>query len=149
MSEFWHFSEVPPRLAHVGYRGQSGRHVLGVSFSQFDPLQKSRHLAPSRFWQCKADIVLNGSDLLAFLVPVIFGYTVGDGVKPAARDKKQAVADMRTSSAANAGEGKDSEPRQRAAIEAYAKRAGLMVVDWFYDAAVTGASGRRACRCAR
>ena len=33
----WHFSEVPPRLAHVGYRGQSGRHVLGVSFSQFDP----------------------------------------------------------------------------------------------------------------
>jgi len=29
--------------------------------------------------------------------------------------------------------------RQRAAIEAYAKRAGLLVTDWFYDPAVSGA----------
>jgi DNA invertase Pin-like site-specific DNA recombinase len=37
------------------------------------------------------------------------------------------------------GADKDSEKRQRAAIEAYAKRAGMTVVDWFYDPAVSGA----------
>jgi DNA invertase Pin-like site-specific DNA recombinase len=46
---------------------------------------------------------------------------------------------MRTSSITNVGEAKDSEQRQRAAIEAYAKRAGMTVVDWFYDPAVSGA----------
>ena len=46
---------------------------------------------------------------------------------------------MRTSSAANVGEGKDSEGRQRKAIESYAKAAGMVIVDWFYDAAVSGA----------
>jgi DNA invertase Pin-like site-specific DNA recombinase len=46
---------------------------------------------------------------------------------------------MRTSSATNVGEGKDSERRQRAAIERYAKGAGFMIVDWFFDAAVKGA----------
>jgi DNA invertase Pin-like site-specific DNA recombinase len=46
---------------------------------------------------------------------------------------------MRTSSATNVGEGKDSEARQRKAIEAYAKSAGIVIVDWFYDAAVSGA----------
>lgn len=46
---------------------------------------------------------------------------------------------MRTSSAANVGEGKDSEARQRKAIEAYAKRGGMVIVDWFCDAAVSGA----------
>lgn len=46
---------------------------------------------------------------------------------------------MRTSSAANVGDGKDSEARQRKAIEAYAKTAGMVIVDWFYDAAVSGA----------
>ena len=51
----------------------------------------------------------------------------------------QAVAYMRTSSATNVGADKDSEKRQRAAIEHYAKRAGLSVVDWFYDPAVSGA----------
>jgi DNA invertase Pin-like site-specific DNA recombinase len=50
-----------------------------------------------------------------------------------------AVAYMRTSSAANVGPEKDSERRQRAAIEAYAKSAGITVVDWFYDPAVSGA----------
>jgi len=53
----------------------------------------------------------------------------------------EAVAYMRTSSATNIGEGKDSDKRQRAAIEAYAKAAGYTVAagDWFYDAAVKGA----------
>lgn len=53
----------------------------------------------------------------------------------------KAVAYMRTSSAANVGEGKDSEPRQRAAIEAYAAEAGFVIEpdDFFYDAKVKGA----------
>lgn len=50
----------------------------------------------------------------------------------------EAIGYMRTSSAANVGEDKDSEARQRRAIEAYAKRAGMVVVDWFYDGAVKG-----------
>jgi len=51
----------------------------------------------------------------------------------------EAIGYMRTSSAANVGEGKDSEARQRKAIEAYAKSAGMVIADWFYDAAVSGA----------
>jgi DNA invertase Pin-like site-specific DNA recombinase len=39
----------------------------------------------------------------------------------------------------NVGADKDSEKRQRAAIEGYARGAGLEVVDWFYDPAVSGA----------
>jgi DNA invertase Pin-like site-specific DNA recombinase len=46
---------------------------------------------------------------------------------------------MRTSSATNVGADKDSEKRQRAAIEAFAKRGGMLIVDWFYDPAVSGA----------
>jgi hypothetical protein len=42
----------------------------------------------------------------------------------------EAVGFMRTSSIANVGE---------AAIQAFAKRAGMVIVDWFYDAAVSGA----------
>jgi DNA invertase Pin-like site-specific DNA recombinase len=51
-----------------------------------------------------------------------------------------AVGYMRTSSAANVGEGKDSEPRQRAAIEAYAAEAGYTIApdDFFYDQKVQG-----------
>jgi DNA invertase Pin-like site-specific DNA recombinase len=55
------------------------------------------------------------------------------------RNRVEAIGYMRTSSAANVGEGKDSETRQRKAIEAYAKRGGMVIVDWFYDAAVSGA----------
>jgi DNA invertase Pin-like site-specific DNA recombinase len=46
---------------------------------------------------------------------------------------------MRTSSATNVGIDKDSEKRQRVAIEVFAKREGLEIVDWFYDPAVSGA----------
>ena len=53
--------------------------------------------------------------------------------------RTEAVAYMRTSSATNVGEGKDSEARQRMAIETYAKSAGFVIIDWFYDAAVSGA----------
>jgi DNA invertase Pin-like site-specific DNA recombinase len=55
------------------------------------------------------------------------------------RNQLEVVGYLRTSSATNVGEGKDSEARQRKAIEGYAKRAGTVVVDWFYDAAVSGA----------
>lgn len=52
----------------------------------------------------------------------------------------EAVGYMRTSSATNVGADKDSEKRQRAAIEAYAADAGYEIApaDWFYDASVKG-----------
>jgi DNA invertase Pin-like site-specific DNA recombinase len=50
-----------------------------------------------------------------------------------------AVGYLRTSNAATVGEGKDSEARQHKAIEAHAKGASMVIVEWFYDAAVSGA----------
>ena len=50
-----------------------------------------------------------------------------------------AVAYLRTSSAGNVGSDKDSDKRQRAAIEAFAKVHAYSVVVEFYDAAVSGA----------
>lgn len=55
-----------------------------------------------------------------------------------ARDPLKAVAYYRTSSAANVGDHKDSLARQRVAVEGYAKATGRVVVDEFYDAAVSG-----------
>lgn len=55
-----------------------------------------------------------------------------------ATETVQAFAYLRTSSAANVGEDRDSDKRQAVAIEAYAKRAGVQVVETFYDAAVRG-----------
>ena len=51
----------------------------------------------------------------------------------------EAAAYIRTSSAANIGADKDSDKRQRAAIEGYAKRTGFALVCEFTDAAVSGA----------
>jgi DNA invertase Pin-like site-specific DNA recombinase len=51
---------------------------------------------------------------------------------------KPAFGYCRTSSATNAGEGKDSHRRQVEAISVYAKRAGLEIVQWFDDPAVSG-----------
>ena len=51
----------------------------------------------------------------------------------------EAVAYIRTSSAANVGPDKDSDKRQRAAIEGFAKQAGYDLVDTFNDPAVSGA----------
>ena len=51
----------------------------------------------------------------------------------------KAVAYLRTSSAANVGADKDSEKRQRSAIEAFARAAGYAIVDSYYDEAVSGA----------
>ena len=51
----------------------------------------------------------------------------------------EAVAYLRTSSSTNAGPDKDSDKRQRAAITAFAKAQGYVIVDEFYDAAVSGA----------
>src|SRR3974377_829178 len=57
----------------------------------------------------------------------------------AIKGKVQAVAYIRTSSAANVGSDKDSDKRQRAAIEAFAKRAGFVLVAEFSDPGVSGA----------
>lgn len=46
---------------------------------------------------------------------------------------------MRTSSAGSVGADKDSDKRQRVAIEAFAKSHGYTIIDWIYDAAVSGA----------
>jgi DNA invertase Pin-like site-specific DNA recombinase len=51
----------------------------------------------------------------------------------------KAVVYIRTSSAANVGADKDSEKRQRAAIDGYARRAGFNLVAEYNDAAVSGA----------
>lgn len=49
-----------------------------------------------------------------------------------------AVSYLRTSSASNVGSDKDSDKRQRDAIQAYADREGVEVVAEFYDADVSG-----------
>lgn len=54
------------------------------------------------------------------------------------RKRLQAIAYLRTSSSTNAGPDKDSDKRQRAAIQAFAKANRFVVVDEFYDAAVSG-----------
>jgi DNA invertase Pin-like site-specific DNA recombinase len=50
-----------------------------------------------------------------------------------------AIAYLRTSSATNVGADKDSDKRQRHAIEAFAKHAGYELVGEYFDAAVSGA----------
>src|SRR4051794_31568718 len=57
----------------------------------------------------------------------------------ATKNKASAVAYLRTSSAANVGDNKDSAARQRLAIGRYAKAAGLELVAEFSDEAVSGA----------
>jgi DNA invertase Pin-like site-specific DNA recombinase len=52
---------------------------------------------------------------------------------------KKAVAYLRTSSKTNVGPDKDSDKRQLAAINRYARQAGYEIVAQFYDAAVSGA----------
>ena len=55
------------------------------------------------------------------------------------KKRVEAVAYLRTSSATNVGADKDGDKRQRDAIHVFAKRAGYVIVDEFYDAAVKGA----------
>jgi DNA invertase Pin-like site-specific DNA recombinase len=57
-----------------------------------------------------------------------------------ANNKKlvEAASYLRTSSATNSGPDKDSDKRQRAAIAAFAKANGYVIVAEFYDAAVSG-----------
>jgi hypothetical protein len=57
----------------------------------------------------------------------------------AGKAKIPAIAYLRTSSPANVGADKDSDRRQGDAIPAFATRASYMLVDGFYDAAVSGA----------
>jgi DNA invertase Pin-like site-specific DNA recombinase len=53
--------------------------------------------------------------------------------------ERHAVVYIRTSSAANVGADKDSDRRQRLAIQGYAERKGLSIVAEFFDTAVSGA----------
>jgi DNA invertase Pin-like site-specific DNA recombinase len=55
------------------------------------------------------------------------------------KEDKKAVAYLRTSSRTNVGPDKDSDKRQLASIEGYAKAAGFAIVETYYDAAVSGA----------
>ena len=55
------------------------------------------------------------------------------------KNRVAALAYLRTSSAANVGTDKDSEKRQRHAIQGFAKRGGFEIIAEFYDAAVSGA----------
>jgi DNA invertase Pin-like site-specific DNA recombinase len=55
------------------------------------------------------------------------------------KPKVPAISYLRTSSAANVGVDKDSDCRQREAIQAFARRAGYELLAEFYDAAVSGA----------
>ncbi len=57
----------------------------------------------------------------------------------AKREKQTAVSYLRTSSAANVGPDKDSQARQRDAVQAYAARMGIEIVREFRDDAVSGA----------
>jgi hypothetical protein len=62
-------------------------------------------------------------------------------VASVARPPAPPLAYQRTTkvaSATNVGRDKDSEQRQRVAIESYAKAAGYTIVDWFYDPAAKG-----------
>jgi DNA invertase Pin-like site-specific DNA recombinase len=59
--------------------------------------------------------------------------------KPA-KIRTPAIAYLRTSSATNVGADKDSDKRQRRAIEVYAKHSGYELVAEFYDKAVSGAA---------
>src|SRR5262245_61450749 len=56
-----------------------------------------------------------------------------------AKTRTPALAYLRTSSAGNVGADKDSDKRQRQAIDAFARRAGYDLVGEFYDTAVSGA----------
>jgi DNA invertase Pin-like site-specific DNA recombinase len=61
------------------------------------------------------------------------------GIGPEPTGSIKAVAYLRTSSAANVGADKDSDKRQRTAIEGFAQANGYELVGEFYDAAVSGA----------
>jgi DNA invertase Pin-like site-specific DNA recombinase len=91
----------------------------------------------ARRWRGK-ELTLDHSGLSLYFILEI---KIRNGVKVMGTKGKrvEAIGYMRTSSGANVGEGKDSEQRQRIAIERHAKAAGFVIVDWFYDAAVSGA----------
>lgn len=68
------------------------------------------------------------------------GIRYDNGIQPVAKSTKsvRAFAYLRTSSAVNIGEDKDSGRRQLHAIEGFAKRVGIELVGTFHDEAVKG-----------
>jgi DNA invertase Pin-like site-specific DNA recombinase len=109
-------------------------------------LDKLAHLVADRLnaaaaldeYRCPSAILLDRSGGFLYCFPQ---ESVRKQAKPMAKKTKtvQAVAYLRTSSAATVGNDKDSDKRQRAAITAFAKANGYQIVDEFYDAAVSGA----------
>src|SRR5262245_57238598 len=63
------------------------------------------------------------------------------------KNKTPEIAYLRTSSATNVGADRDSDKRQRAAIEDFAKRADYELVGEYYDQAVRGADALDARSC--
>ncbi|HXM51277.1 MAG TPA: hypothetical protein VN956_25765 [Pyrinomonadaceae bacterium] len=45
---FWHFSDMALVLGDVRSSGQSGKHLLALSFSGFDPFRKSGCQTPRK-----------------------------------------------------------------------------------------------------
>jgi hypothetical protein len=68
-----------------------------------------------------------------------YPYSTGARAMAIKGKRLEAVAYIRTSSAANVGADKDSDKRQRAAIDGFAKRAGFAVIGEFSDPGVSGA----------
>jgi DNA invertase Pin-like site-specific DNA recombinase len=83
---------------------------------------------------------LNPSIILTEADPSRSAFAILPGAARGNRGKARipAIAYLRTSSAANVGGDKDSDKRQRDAIEGFARRAGFELAGEFYDAAVSG-----------
>ena len=100
-------------------------------------------LNPQRFLRCCASMGLFGliRGLAIWPVCIYFSgirYTPRAQVMAKSIKSVRAFAYLRTSSAANIGEDKDSGRRQHQAIETFAKRAGIALVGTYYDEAVKG-----------
>lgn len=127
--------------AFKGFLKVGGARIFLKSSDRKDPLVRTsvEFMPQSANEFASAKATPNGVDLCVLYC--ILNKAVRNGAKSMSPRGKlvEAIGYMRTSSAGNVGEGKDSEARQRKAIEDYARRARMTVVAWHYDAAVSGA----------
>jgi DNA invertase Pin-like site-specific DNA recombinase len=94
--------------------------------------------------QASGDVVAEGQSAAMAMISasgaaMTAAETSSCSVVPSVAPSVLAVGYVRTSSLANVGADRDSETRQRLAIEAHAARAGLTVQAWFTDPGVSGA----------
>ena len=85
-------------------------------------------------WDSKSSVVL--SDICIYFSEIRYTNAVQAMAKPS--KSVRAFAYLRTSSAANIGEHKDSGRRQLQAIEVFARRSGIELVGAYHDEAVKG-----------